>query len=89
MVNNYLEQIRTCRDELYSLQRKALGKAGESNDFLDEEEVLYLDLVCLINEAKEEGLEPSEAEELKAILEEVEKSRQTVRQDIVNIFAGF
>ncbi|RHZ37234.1 hypothetical protein [endosymbiont GvMRE of Glomus versiforme] len=89
MVNSYLEQVRTCQDGIYELQRKARSKAIESNDFLDEEEILYLDLINLINQAKNEGLEPSEAEELKTILTEVEQSRQTVRQDIVNIFAGW
>jgi hypothetical protein len=88
MVSNYLEQARTCRDEIYSIQRKIRIKVGECNDFFAEEEILYLELVRLINQAKEEGLEPSEAEELKTILEEVEKSQQTVRQDIAGIFAN-
>lgn len=88
MVNNYLEQVKTCRDEIYSLQRKSLTKANESNDFLDEAEILYLDLVRLINQSKEEGLEPNEAEESREILVEVDKSRETIRQEIVAIFSN-
>ena len=89
MPSSYLEQIRTHRDEFYALQRKARAKADESSDFLDEAEVLYLDLVYLISEAeKEEGLEPSEAQELKTILEEVKASRYTVIQDIVASFSS-
>lgn len=88
MVNSYLEQIRTCRDEFYALQRKARVKADESSDFLDEAEVLYLNLIHLISEAEKEELEPSEAEELKTILAEAKQSRQNVVQDIVASFSN-
>ena len=88
MVNSYRNEIINCRDEIYSLHRKAQTKAGESNDFLDEAEILYLDLVRLISQAKEEGLEPEEAGELETILSEVKASRETIKQNIVGIFAN-
>jgi len=38
--------------------------------------------------AKQEELKPNEAEELKEILAEVKQSRETIRQDIMRIFAN-
>lgn len=82
MVNKYWNEIVSCRDEIYTLQRKALTKADESSDILYEEEEAYSNLIRLASLAEEEELDLSEKEQLEQILEEVEKSRQSLRTDI-------
>ncbi len=92
MTNSYWNEIISCRDDIYTLQRQLRSRTDNYKDSLDEglteEEALWFDLLRLIDLAKQEELKPNEAEELKEILAEVKQSRETIRQDIMRIFAN-
>ncbi|CAG8449537.1 17233_t:CDS:2, partial [Racocetra fulgida] len=75
---SYRDQIVNLREEIYTLQRKIRSQAGECSSLFDEEEMLYLEITYLVDQAISEGLESSEIEEIKGILAEVKASRQTI-----------
>jgi len=90
---SFQKEISSLKEEMFTLHRQIKSQAGNYKSSLDgsleEEEVIYTELLYYINQAMEDNLEPQDAEELKEILKEVEVSHQTIGRDIITIFSGF
>jgi uncharacterized coiled-coil DUF342 family protein len=87
MASRYSEEANQLKEEIFLLHRKMITPIHEYNSIHDEDDIMHNELTLLISQAISEGIDPSEAEELKAILREVEISHQNTMQEVVSIIA--
>ncbi|CAG8449457.1 17228_t:CDS:10 [Racocetra fulgida] len=71
---NHLAKWERTLERLEKLEKKKITNQRDNlNDLKGEDDALHIDLTFYISQARNEGLEPSEEEELNDILSEVEK----------------
>lgn len=85
----YQTEINDTKEKIMFFHRKMRNQVDDLQAIHDEDEALHTSLLFFIDQAKNEGIEPTDAEELKKLLREADSDCQTLRGDIRTTIASF